>query len=193
MVFRVFALSPWMPLVILGAFMVTSWIAQSWARSETSIGLQYAGLGLYVVIEALIILPLLVLVYYYANRTGDPLEGQRMIGSAGILTLAVFGGLTATAFTTGKDFSFLGPIVWIGSMIALGVIVAGFLFGFSIGLFFSVAMVALLSASILYETSQVMYHYRTDQHVAAALVLFASVATMFFWILRILLEMNRRN
>jgi FtsH-binding integral membrane protein len=52
-------------------------------------------------------------------------------------------------------------------------------------------MVALLSGYILYDTSNVMLHYRTTQHVAAALALFASIATLFYYILWILMQMNR--
>jgi FtsH-binding integral membrane protein len=180
--------SMWGPLMVLLAFMGASWLAQTWARSSTSRAMQYAGLSLYVVAEALIILPLLVYCQYKMGPSGIGL-----IGTAGILTLAVFAGLTLTVFATGKDFSFLGPVLWVGSFLALGLIVAAIVFHFAIGVFFSFAMVALMAGFILYETSQVLHHFRTDQYVAAALDLFASVATMFYWILRILLLMNQRN
>ena len=169
-------------LIVMFAFMGASWLAQTWARSDSSPGLQYAGLGLYVVAEAVIFLPLLSIAWQI-----DPYA----IREAGILTLAVFGGLTLSVFVTRKDFSFLGPILCVGSFIALGVIVAGILCGFGLGLLFSFAMVALLSGYILYDTSNVMLHYRTDQHVAAALALFASVATLFWYILRIVMILNR--
>ena len=54
------------------------------------------------------------------------------------------------------------------------------------------AMVVLMSGYILYYTSNVMLHYRTDQHVAAALALFAAVATLFWYILQIVMRFNRR-
>ena len=41
--------SRFMWLFVMLAFMGASWIAQMWARSETSPALQYAGLALYVV------------------------------------------------------------------------------------------------------------------------------------------------
>jgi len=172
-------------LLVLVAFMGASWVAQMWARSETSIGMQYLGLGLYVVAEAVIMLPLLYIAVHF-------IKDKSLIPTAGILTLAVFGGLTLAAFTSGKDFSMLGPIISVGSMVALGVIICACIFGFSLGLFFSFAMVALLSGFILFETSQVMYHHRTDQHVAAALMLFSSVATLFWYILRILMLLSDR-
>ena len=173
-------------LIVLVAFMGAGWLAQTWAQSETSVGLQYLGLGLYVVAEAVIFLPLiLVAVYFYPN--------QNILPTAGILTLAVFGGLTLSVFVTKKDYSALRPVLCVGCLIALGVIIAGVVLGFNLGLFFSFAMVALMSGYILYYTSQVMLHYRTDQHVAAALALFAAVATLFWYILRIVMAFSNRD
>jgi FtsH-binding integral membrane protein len=185
-IIRMFGGSRYSWLIVLAAFMGASWLAQMWARSETSVGMQYLGLGLYVVAEAIIFLPLLYIAAFYV-------KDKTIIPTAGILTLAVFGGLTLAVFLTKKDFSYLAPILTVGSMIALGVIVAGVIFGFSLGLFFCFAMVALLSGFILYETSNVMLHYRTTQHVAAALALFSSIATLFWYILRILMILNSRD
>lgn len=177
-------------LVVVLAFMGVSYLAQTWARSNTSRAVQYMGLGLYVVAQAIILLPIL----FVADRYFPAKEGQiSIIWQAAIMTLCVFAGLTIAAFTTKKDFSFLGPIISIGSMLALGLIIASLLAGFSLGLFFSFAMVALLAACILWETSQLMYHYNTEQYVAAALGLFASVATLFFYILRILMAFSGRE
>jgi FtsH-binding integral membrane protein len=172
-------------LLVLGAFMGASWLAQYWARSQTSRGLQYLGLALYVVAEAIIFLPLLIVAAEFS--------GPSVIPTAGILTLATFGGLTITVFVTRKDFSFLAPILSIGSLIAFGLIVAAILFRFNLGgVFFAGAMVALMSGYILYYTSNVMHHYRTDQHVAAALALFAAIATLFYYILEIVMMSRRR-
>lgn len=170
-------------LIVLLAFMAAGWVARVWAHSGSSPALQYLGLGLYVVAEAVIFLPLLYLAQHLA-------EGP-VIPTAAIMTLAVFAGLTLAVFVTRKDYSFLGPILSVGVMIALGVIVAACLFGFSLGMLFSFAMVALASGYILYDTSNVMLHYRTDQHVGAALELFASVALLFWYILRIVMMSSR--
>ena len=145
--------------------------------------MQYAGLGLYVVAEALIFVPLLYVAVAYTH------DGFALIGQAGILTLCMVAGLTAVVFFTRKDFSFLGPILVIASFVALGIIVAGVFFGgFGLGLWFSVAMIVLASGSILYNTSNIMLHYRTDQHVAASLSLFASVAMLFYYVLLALMQ-----
>ena len=104
-------------LIILGAFMVVSWIATNFAQSAGSKSSQYMGLGLYVIAEAIIFVPLLVMADLYAPGT---------IASAAVVTLAGFGGLTLIAFFTRKDFSFLGSILkWCGIM-ALVLIVASF-------------------------------------------------------------------
>lgn len=170
-------------LVVLGAFMLVGWIAQSWAQSRTSQGIQYLGLSLYVVAEAIIFLPLLLIAKSMTDAT--------IIPTAGILTLAVFGGLTLAVFITGKDFSFLGPILSVAGLLALGFIVASMIFGFSLGSLFAFVMVGLMSAYILYYTSNIMYHYETDRHVAAALALFAAVATLFWYILQIVMSSRR--
>jgi len=66
------------------------------------------------------------------------------------------------------------------------------IFGFSLGVWFSGAMVILAGGYILYYTSNVMLHYRTDQYVAAALALFSSVALLFWYVLRIFMSSSRR-
>ncbi len=165
-----------MVFVVFIGFIVVSYVAQSWALSSTSQGMQYAGLSLYVLVEAVIFLPIL----YIADH-----RFPGAIQSAGLMTLFVFAGLSVAALVTQKDFSFLGPIIAISSLVALGFIVAGLIFHFPLGLFFSFAMVALACACILYQTSNVLHHYRTDQAVAASLALFAAVALLFFYILRI--------
>jgi len=167
-------------LIVLGAFVAVSSVADRWARSQTSIAMQYVGLGLFVVAQAIIMLPLL----YGAKNYSSP----DVIPTAGILTGLLFAGLTLVAFTSGTDFSFLRGAIMIGSLLGLGLIVASIIFGFSLGILFAVAMVGLASASILYQTSNILRTYRIEQHVAAALGLFSSVALLFWYILRIVMR-----
>ncbi len=169
-------------LLVLGGFMAVSYVAQWWARSGASPMMQYAGLGLYVVAEAVIFIPLLYLAAMY-----DPAA----IPTAGLVTLVLFGGLTGVVFMTRKDFSFMRGILGVLAIGAFATIVAAMIFGFSLGVWFSGAMVILMGGYILYYTSNVMLHYRTDQHVAAALVLFSSIATLFWYVLRIFLQARR--
>jgi FtsH-binding integral membrane protein len=169
-------------LVVLGLFMAASWLAEKWARSGTSLTVQYAGLGLYVVAEAIIFLPILTI----AANMSDP----TLIPTAALLTIGLFLGLTAVVVTTRKDFSFLGGILKIGGFVALAFIVASIVFGFNLGVIFAAVMVVFAAGAILYQTSAIFQQYTTGQYVAAALGLFASVALLFFYILRIL--MSRR-
>ncbi len=172
-------------LIVLLAFMGVSHLANKWALSNTSIEMQYAGLGVYVVAEAIIFVPLL----YLAQRVA----GGEVILSAGLITLLLFAGLTYTVFTTRKDFTFLGAFLKISFFIALGIIAASILFGFNLGLLFSAFMVIVAAASILYNTSNLVNIYNPSQYVAAALSLFASVALLFWYVLRILMGSSRRS
>jgi len=174
-------------LAVLAAFMGVSWLAQSMAQSDTSRALQYAGLTLFIVAEAIIFLPLLFVATHMAGG------GYETIAKAGVVTLGLFLGLTAVVFTTRKDFSFLGPILAIGGFVALGFIVSGIMFGFSLGNVFAFAMVAFAGGAILYETSNMLHRYNPNQYVAAALGLFASVALLFWYILRIFMGRDWRS
>lgn len=169
-------------LVVLLAFMGISWLANTWALQPSSIGKQYAGLCLYVFAEAVVFLPLLLLANAIAPDT---------IGQAAILTLSLVGGLTAVVFLTGKDFSFLGAFLSIGFFVSLGVIVCALIFGWQLGLWFSLAMAGFAAVAVLYQTGATVYRYDESQYVAAALGLFASIAMLFWYILQILLN-NRR-
>jgi FtsH-binding integral membrane protein len=136
------------------------------------------GLGLYVVAEAVIFVPMIGIAMY---ASGD----FSVLGKAGIVTIGLFLGLTATVFLTRSDFSFLGPILAIGGFVALGFIVASAIFGFSLGSLFAFVMVAFAGTAILYNTSNVLHQFNTNQHVAASLTLFASIALLFWYILSI--------
>ena len=172
-------------LLVLGAFMAVGWLANRWAANLASVPMQYLGLGVYVVAEALIFAPLLVI----ASQPG--IGGPDVIPTAGVLTGIVFTGLTGTVFLTKKDFSFLGKFLMIAGFGAIGIIVCALLFGFSLGLWFSVAMVGLAAGYILYYTSNILHHYPVGAHVAASLALFASVALLFWYIIQLVMSFGR--
>ncbi|WP_267403131.1 MULTISPECIES: Bax inhibitor-1 family protein [unclassified Chryseobacterium] len=169
-------------LLIIGAFWLASILANKWSLSQSR-STQYLGLGAYVFIEAIIFLPLIYIAVFQA--------GGVVIYQAAMLTIAMFAGISVVAFTSKRDFSFLRNIIVIGGFIALGLIVGGMIFGFNLGLWFSVGMVILASATILYQTSKLKDAYTTDQYVGASLQLFASIMLLFWYILRIL--MSRRS
>jgi FtsH-binding integral membrane protein len=173
-------------LVLMLVFIGGGYLAQYWAHAATSRAMQYAGLALYVLLEVVIFLPILYIAdRYFAN--------QYVIPKAGLLTLGVFAGLSMAVFFTGKDFSFLGPILCIAGWLSVAFILCAIIFGLNIGTWFSFAMVGLAAAYIIYDTSNVLHHYRADQYVGASLQLFASVALMFYYVLRIFLSNANRN
>lgn len=166
-------------LLVLGGFVVVSWLASRTAHLARSKAAQYIALGCYVIAESIIFVPLL----YIADKVAPG-----AITSAATVTFLAFAALTAVVFLTGKDFSFLRGLLCWGGIIALALIGGGVIFGFHLGTYFSVAMVAFAGAAILYDTSNILHHYPEDRYVAAALELFASVALLLWYVLRLFLS-----
>jgi FtsH-binding integral membrane protein len=169
-------------LIVLGAFILVSHVANKWALTAVNPTMQYVGLWLYVAAESIVFVPLL-----YIAASIDP----NIIGSAAAVTVGLFGAMTLAVFITRKDFSFLRSFLVFGSFAAFGFILLAIFTHITIGPVFMYAMIALACGYILYDTSNVMHHYRIGQHVAAALALFASVALLFWYVLQ--LFMSRRN
>lgn len=166
-------------LMTLGAFMLVSWGASHVAHRIESKGAQYAAFAALVFAEAVIFSPLIMFAY-----AKDP----SIIDSAAGVTILGCVGLIATAMITRKDFSFLrGMLVW-GGLLALGAIVSGIIFGFQLGTWFSVAMIGFAGAAVLYDTSNIMHHYPSNKYVGASMALFASIALMFWYVLRLFLS-----
>ncbi len=177
--------------IVLVAFMAASWLADYWARHASSKPMQYVGLGIYVVAEALIFTPLLVIVMIkteaiIAKGGGNP----NILRDSAFVTLAIFAALTASVFFSKKDFSFLRSGLAIAGAGATMLVFLSLAFGFNLGIIFSIAMVLLAAGYILYQTSQIFAHYHTEQYVAASLALFSSVALMFWYVIRIFMRLR---
>jgi len=168
-------------LLLLGGFMLVTNYAEKMALKSGNTNMHYVGLVLYVVAEAFIFIPLVFIAMMMAEDGAFSILNQ-----AAVLTLSLFTGLSAVVFITKKDFSFMKSALTIGGFIAIGLIVAGTLFGFNLGLWFSAGMVVLASGSILYQTSNMIHKYKENQYVAASLGLFASLMLLFWYILSIL-------
>ncbi len=166
-------------LMVLGAFMLVGWGASHVAHRVESTPAQYAVFALFIVAEALIFAPMLLIANSMAPGAIESAAGVTILGAV---------GLVATAMITRKDFSFLrGMLVW-GGILALVAIVGSVIFGFHMGTWFSVAMIGFAGAAVLYDTSNIMHHYPSDKYVAAAMALFASIALMFWYILRLFMS-----
>ncbi|MDQ4131815.1 MAG: Bax inhibitor-1 family protein [Actinomycetota bacterium] len=171
-------------LLVLGGFMLVSWLATAAAHDLLNPSRQYAGLFGLVLAEALIFAPFLH--YIFDVQSG----GASTVWAAAAVTVAGFVGLSAVAFTTRKDLSFLRPILLWAGVCALLLIVAAVLFGLDLGVWFSLAMIALAGGSILYQTQAIMREYPPDAHVGGAVQLFASVMLLFWYVLRLFSQLR---
>jgi uncharacterized protein len=177
------------PIWLIGSILLCigcGYLAQALARSESSPVVQLMGLGIYVVLWALMLLSPLYYCMMVPRFHDVPLQ-------AGILTLVVFGGLTAVVFVSKKDFSFLGKMLFVAGLVAIGLIIVSRFTPMGLGVWFSAAMIALACAYILYDTSNVLHHYPVNAHVAAALELFGSVAMLFGYIVRLMMQLSSND
>ncbi|HLV39467.1 Bax inhibitor-1 family protein [Xanthomarina sp.] len=169
-------------LIMLGGFMFITNYAEKMTMKSPDKNKQYLAFGLYILAEAFIFVPLIYIAAYYMD------SGPEILNQAAIVTLALFTGLSAVVFVTKKDFSFLRTGLTIGFFIAIGLIIAGTLFGFNLGLWFSVGMCLLAGGSILYQTSNLVNKYSTEDYIPAALGLFASLMLLFWYVLSIFMS-----
>lgn len=171
-------------LLILGLFMVGQWMVGNAATDILNPGKQYGALVGMAALEALIFAPFL---YYTFNYQQD---GGTTVAAAALLTAVAFAGLTLVGIITRKDLSFIRPMLMFGGIAAMVLILGAVLFGFSLGIWFSVAMIALAGGSILYQTQTIIRQYPAQAHVAAALALFSSVMMLFWYVLRLLMQLR---
>jgi FtsH-binding integral membrane protein len=190
-----------MLLLMMGALFAANWMVQH----NTSRGVQYGGLALGVAAYAFMFQGLFwVLMLKFSHftpeqaamiRTGHMIPvlngaALEILMQAVVITLAIFIGLTLVVFVTKKDFSFMRGVLMIGSFAALGIIVAAMIFGFSLGGLFAGFMILLMAGYILYETSAVMKDFPPTMYVAAAMMLFSTVVTLFMYVLRLLMSLR---
>jgi uncharacterized protein len=172
-------------LLVLGGFMVVNWLATGAAHDLGNPARQYGGLFGLAAAEAVIFAPFLH--YMFEVESG----GTTSVWAAAVITAVGFAGLTAVAFTTRSDLSFLRPMLMWGGVCALVLIGAALLFGLELGVWFSVGMIALAGGSILYQTQAIIRQYPSEAHVGAAVQLFASVMLLFWYVLRLLGQVRR--
>ncbi|MEC3906604.1 Bax inhibitor-1 family protein [Tamlana sp. 2201CG12-4] len=171
----------WRWLLMLGGFMFITNYAEGMALKTPDKNKQYLAYGLYILAEAFIFVPLIYIAIAYTSSFD-------LLNQAAIVTLSLFTGLSAIVLVTKKDFSFLRSALTVGFFIALGLILAGVLFGFNLGLWFSVGMCALAAGSILYQTSNMVHKYSNEDYIPAALGLFASLMLLFWYVISIFLS-----
>lgn len=168
-------------LLVLGGFTVVSMIATRSANNLGNTSAQYGGLFALAAAEAVIFAPFLYIAF---NQEG----GTATVGSAAAVTAIGFGALSLVAFTTRRDLSFLRPLIMWGSIVAIGLIIAAVVFSFDLGVVFTIAMIGLAGASILYQTQNIVRKYPEWAYVGAAVSLFASLMMLFWYILRLFMR-----
>jgi FtsH-binding integral membrane protein len=171
--------SRWL-IMLIGFMLVTSY-AERTVMKTTNKNVQYMGFALYIFAQAFIFIPLIFIAITYT-------ESFEILQQSAIVTLSLFTGISAVVFITKKDFSFMRAGLAIGFFIAIGLIVAGMLFGFNLGLWFSVGMCVLAGGSILYQTSNLIHKYGTDDYIPASLGLFASLMLLFWYVIQIFMS-----
>jgi FtsH-binding integral membrane protein len=166
----------WSWLLVLGAFGLFGWMTAHLAEAETR-EVQYLGLGLATLAEALIFSPIIYGVYEGS--------GSEAIHGAALGTFALCIAITVVVGASKHDFSYMGGILNVCAIVALAFIVASIVFGFSLGMMFSYIMLAFAGACVVFDTSRILNEHTEDNYVAAALELFSSMALMFWYMLQI--------
>lgn len=167
-------------LLILGGFMIVSWMSTSMLYRARSAGAQYAAYAAVVAANVLLFATPLVL----AREVGP--EGT--IELAAQLSVIAFAALSVIAIRTSKDFSFLRGILMWGGVLALLLIVGATIFDIGLGIWFPVAMIGFAGAAILYDTQKIFRTYPLGTETAAAVNLFSSIALLFWYVLQFLMR-----
>ena len=142
-------------------------------------GLNLAALFGFTTLTGVVISPLM----YIVGR-----DNPASIWQAGLLTVGIFGGLTLYVFVSRKDFSFLRGMLFTGLIVLILASLANVLFVGSSALGFAVAAAVLLlfSGYVLYDTSNIIRRYPTNEYVAGALSLYLDAFNIFLALIRIL-------
>jgi FtsH-binding integral membrane protein len=185
-------------LVFAGLFLLLRMTANSFP-------LNLIGLGVFGVFEGFMTAPLVYLAMLSTSGSEQAMalmqagqvdlslvtQGAGIVAQAFGLTVATFGGLTAYALTTKKDFSWLGGALWMGFAVLFGIIVLSF-FGVGEGLVmgwgFSLAWVILMAGFVLYDTQKILKTYPENAAATAAAVLFIDFVIMFKYMLMLLMR-----
>jgi len=148
-------------------------------------GVNVALLYVFSGIQGAVLGPLLTLVERVAP--GVPAESA-------ILTIAVFGGLSLYVLHTGRDFTYLGGMLLAGiiAMVVAGIVMF-FVHSSLANTLYCVFGILLFCGYVLYDTSMIMRRLGPDEAVAGAISIYLDLINLFWLILDLLMEMNRRN
>ncbi len=164
--------------VWVGLYFLLSWFGEAIAAQGKTVG--YIVLSVLSVVTGLAFGP--TIRFYIGN------QGVDIVYQALGLTTAIFGGLTAGVFITKQDFSFLRGFLWMGVLALIGVGVLGIFINFDFGMQQAITIggVLLFVGFILYDTSNILHHYREEQVAAAAAAIYLDFVILFMKLLRLL-------
>jgi modulator of FtsH protease len=123
---------------------------------------------------------------YLAMENGTTIILQALGGTA-----IIFVGLSAYVLASRKNFSFLGGFVAVGMMLMLAImlfLLGASFFGYQFSglhLAFSAGIVLLMSALILYQTSEIIHGGETN-YILATTSLYLSIVNLFTSLLHLL-------
>jgi modulator of FtsH protease len=101
-------------------------------------------------------------------------------------TAVIFLGLSGYALTSKRDFSFLGGFIFAGMMVVLIAIVANLFFSIpALSLAISAAVILLMSAFILFDTSRIA-RGEEDNYIMATYGIYLSIFNIFISLLQLL-------
>jgi modulator of FtsH protease len=170
------AVPSWMYLVsVIGAMLMGIFVLPKTANSSKGIGVIFAvtgllGFGLGSILSVYLALP----------------NGPETIATAFGGTAIIFLGLSGYALTSKRDFSFLGGFVFAGMMVVVVAMLANiFLQLPALALAVSAAIILLMSAFILFDTSRIISGGETN-YIMATYGLYLSIFNIFVSLLQIL-------
>jgi len=119
--------------------------------------------------------------------------GPSIAAEAFALTAITFAGLSMYVVYSKKDFSFMSGFLMTGLIVLVvgGLLNMFFIQSGMMHFVMSGASVLLFSGFILYDTSNILRYYGTDEHVSATLALYLDVLNLFIALLSILGIMGR--
>ena len=172
----VLAVPSWMYLVsVIAAMVMGIFVLPCAANSSSGIGVIFAitgllGFGLGSILSMYLALP----------------KGPEIVATAFGGTGLIFLGLSGYALTTKRDFSFLGGFVFAGMMVVVIAMLANIFLAIpALSLAISAAIILLMSAFILFDTSRIINGGETN-YIMATYGLYLSIFNIFVSLLQIL-------
>lgn len=164
------------PLVIIELVMI---VAAFFIRRKGK-GIGYGFVYTFCLISGITVFPSIA---YYSS-----IGGAGLVPAAFLVTGLIFAGLTAYAYWSKRDFSFLGSFLTVGILVLIGFSLIGLFtggFGGTLGLMIAAFGVLVFSGYILYDISQYKHGLADADIPLAVLNLYLDFINLFLYLLRL--------